>query len=84
MKNGKTRDKLSVYLTENGIYCTFRYFPLHLIDFYRSRKKLPNAELLNEITLNLPLHQNLSDNDVDKIVKTVKNFFGISVFRKSK
>lgn len=74
LDNGATRDRLAVYLTENDIYCTFRYFPLHLIDFYKSKHSLANAEFLNEVTLNLPLHQNLSDNDAAKIVKTVKKF----------
>ena len=70
------RDKLAAYLIENGIYCTFRYYPLHLIEFYGSaKKKLPNAETINEEVLNLPAHQNLSDADVGKIVETVKKFF---------
>lgn len=70
------RDKLAAYLIENGIYCTFRYYPLHLIEFYGSAKKrLPNAEVINEEVLNLPAHQNLSDSDLEKIVETVKRFF---------
>ena len=72
---GNLRDKLATYLVENDIYCTFRYYPLHLIKQYGFKERLPNAEKLNEEVLNLPLHQNLSNNDVEKIVHTVKFFF---------
>ncbi len=68
------RDKLAKHLVDNEIYCTFRYFPLHLIKYYGSNVKLPNAELINEKALNIPLHQNLSDEDVFKIIKTIKEF----------
>lgn len=69
------RDKLATHLVANDIYSTFRYYPLHLIKEYGSKENLPNAERLNEEVLNLPLHQNLSDNDVKKVVDTVKGFF---------
>lgn len=68
------RDRLAQHLVDNGIYCTFKYPPLHLINYYNSNAKLPNSELLNETTLNIPLHQNLSNDDVTKIVKTIKSF----------
>ena len=42
--------------------------------YYGSSEKLKNAEALNESVLNIPLHQNLSDEDVEKIIKTIKNF----------
>lgn len=68
------RDKLAKYLIDNEVYCTFKYPPLHLIDYYNSKVKLPNSELLNEKVLNIPIHQNLSDNDVSKIIETLKKF----------
>ena len=68
------RDALAAHLAENGVYCTFRYFPLHLIDFFRSTVRLPGAEYANETTLNIPLHQNLSDNDVSRIVDLIQDF----------
>ena len=70
----RERDRLAQHLVDNDIYCTFKYFPLHLIKQYDADVKLPNAELLSETVLNIPLHQNLSDNDVTKIIKTVKSF----------
>jgi aminotransferase len=69
------RDRLAAYLVKNDIYCTFRYYPLHLIKQYGSKGKLQNAEELDREALNLPLHQNLSDKDVEKIVRVVRSFF---------
>jgi dTDP-4-amino-4,6-dideoxygalactose transaminase len=75
IKTPKRRDELASYLVENDVYTTFRYFPLHLVKHYNSRVSLPNSEIINETTLNIPLHQNLTDNEVDKIVSLVKKFF---------
>lgn len=70
------RDELARHLVENGVYCTFRYFPLHLVKYFNAGCTLPNAEYANEVTLNLPLHQNLSDADVSKIIGLVRDFYG--------
>lgn len=68
------RDELAVFLAENGVYTTFRYYPLHLVSFFNAQCRLPVAEHINETTLNLPLHQNLSDDEVHKIIDLVKRF----------
>ncbi|MBN2120461.1 MAG: DegT/DnrJ/EryC1/StrS family aminotransferase [Candidatus Omnitrophica bacterium] len=68
------RDKLARHLVDNGVYCTFRYFPLHLIKHYKAKQHLPNSEELNQSVLNIPLHQNISDRQVDKIIKVIKRF----------
>ena len=71
----EARDELAHYLAANGVYTSFRYFPLHLVKYYSSEAQLPNAEKINRTTLNLPLHQNLSDADVEKVITLVKAFF---------
>jgi len=71
--NGK-RDKLARYLLDNGIYTTVRYEPLHLYKQFGSKQTLPVAEKLNEELLNLPLHPNLSDKDLDYIITKIKEF----------
>ena len=68
------RDELAVFLAENGVYTTYRYFPLHLVEHYAAKCRLPNAERINETALNLPLHQNMTDGDVQRIVGLVKRF----------
>lgn len=68
------RDGLARYLRENKIYTTFRYYPLHWVDFYKSNNSLPNTEYAANKTLCLPLHQNLSDKEVEIIIKTIKKW----------
>jgi len=69
------RDELAAYLKEHGVYTTFRYFPLHLVPLFSDGSYLPRAEWANERTLCLPIHQNLSDADVGKIVGLVRGFY---------
>lgn len=68
------RDKLARFLLEKEIYTTLRYHPLHLNALYGKSVSLPNAEQLNEDTLNLPLHPNLSLKQVNYIIKSVLEF----------
>lgn len=67
------RDELARYLREAGIYCTFRYYPLHLA--YKTGDSLPNAEKAARETLLLPLHQGLSDEDVSYVCEKVREFY---------
>lgn len=78
VKNGE-RDKLARHLVDNGIYCTFRYYPLHLIKHYNSNVNLPNSELVNETVLDIPIHQNLSDEDVHRVLDTILAFAPVKI-----
>jgi dTDP-4-amino-4,6-dideoxygalactose transaminase len=66
------RDRLAKHLFENDIYTTLRYHPLHLNPLYKSKAKLKNAEVLNEDSLSLPLHPNLTLDQVSFIIDKVK------------
>lgn len=70
------RDKLARYLLDNGVYTTFRYWPLHKVDFFSDFNKdtYPNTDYIAERTLNLPLHQGLSDAEVSKVIHLIKQF----------
>ncbi|MBT4207552.1 DegT/DnrJ/EryC1/StrS family aminotransferase [Candidatus Woesearchaeota archaeon] len=68
------RDKLARHLRKNNIYTAFRYYPLHKINFYESDEVLPNTDYVENHTLCIPLHQNLTDNEVTKIINTIKDF----------
>ena len=65
--------KVLHYLKENGIYTTFRYYPLHWVDFYQNKESLPNTEYAANHTLCLPIHQNLTNKEVNYIINTIKN-----------
>lgn len=68
------RDELAAYLKANGCYVTFRYYPLHWA--YKTGDSLPNAEKAARETLLLPLHQGLTDSDVELVCEKVKDFYG--------
>jgi len=65
------RDGLAKFLYENGVYTTFRYWPLHKVKLFNSKSRFPNSDYVSKHTLNLPLHQSLSDNDVAKIIELI-------------
>lgn len=71
--NGK-RDELASYLRENGVYTTYRYFPIHRVKGYGFSGCFPNADYATDNTLCLPIHQSLSMGDVDCIVGHIMEF----------
>jgi len=73
----KQRDKLAKFLLNQGIYTTFRYWPLDKVDLFSDYVKntYPNSEYAAKHTLNLPLHQGLSDQEVTLIIKSIKTFY---------
>jgi dTDP-4-amino-4,6-dideoxygalactose transaminase len=70
--NRGMRDDLAHYLYDAGIYTTFRYHPLHLTNYYKTKYHLQNTELLAEYGLNLPLHPRLTNLEVEQIARLVR------------
>ncbi len=68
------RDPLANYLRSQNIVSSFRYQPLHRIGIYGQSTRLRNAEAAAASTLCLPMHQSLSDQDVERITACVRNF----------
>ena len=70
------RNELAKYLLDNKVYTTFRYWPLHKIEMFKDYVDgdYPNSEYVSKVTLNLPLHQSLSNEDVNKIIKLITDF----------
>jgi dTDP-4-amino-4,6-dideoxygalactose transaminase len=71
--NGK-RDELAKFLLANNIYSTLRYHPLHLNNIYNSDQKLEGCEKLNKEGLNIPLHPNLNDRDLNIVIGKIKEY----------
>lgn len=67
------RDELASFLKEAGVYTTFRYYPLHWA--YNIPDYLPNAEKAARETLLLPLHQSLTDGEVEYICGKIRKFY---------
>lgn len=67
------RDDLAKFLRVNGVYTTFRYHPLHRV--FKTGDNLPGADYAADNTLLLPLHCNLTDEQVEYICNKVKEFY---------
>ncbi len=71
------RDELARTLLAEGIYTTLRYHPLHLNRVYgQADRRLVNCERLNEEALSIPLHPRLKDDEVTRVVRAIRRFFG--------
>jgi dTDP-4-amino-4,6-dideoxygalactose transaminase len=72
----KYRNNLINYLKDNGsIYCTVKYWPLHLTKLYNDNQTYTNVEEMIDTIINLPIHQNIKDEDVILICKIINDFF---------
>ena len=70
------RDELAHYLLSEQIYTTLRYHPLHLNQLYGQMDvRLPNCEQLNQDALSIPIHPRMSDEDVEKVIEKITNFY---------
>ena len=72
------RDKLMEHLKNKGIGCNVYYpKPLHLCENFRKlgykKGDFPIAEKMSEQVLSLPVHPALTKNELDLIVKAIKN-----------
>ena len=68
------RDDLSAYLENSGIGTGVHYKPIHTYPCYGNKPSLPVAERVFIRILTLPLHPGLSDEDVNRIIDTIKAF----------
>jgi dTDP-4-amino-4,6-dideoxygalactose transaminase len=75
------RNELAIFLKENGVYSTFRYFPTHRIPFFaKYSTDCTKCDIFSNTSLNIPIHESLSDDNVEKIISTIKDFM-ISINR---
>ena len=78
-KNIEERTRLIKYLRENGVEAVFHYIPLHTAPAgkkfgrFNGEDKYTTKE--SERLLRLPMHYNLSENDIEYIVEKVKEFY---------
>jgi len=69
------RDRLMEALRADNIECGIHYMPNHLLKFFSTDYRLPNAEKLGLELLSLPLHAGLTIEDQDIVIVKMKNFF---------
>lgn len=78
LKNKTQRDKLAAYLKRKGIETRVHYKPIYLERWYQEegwQKGLcPKAEAFWETELSLPLHCQLTLDDLEKVIDCVRRF----------
>ena len=67
----RNRKKFILKMKEKGIETGIHYNPIHKMSFYKEKLKLPITENACKELVSLPMHPNLSENDVDYIIKSV-------------
>lgn len=71
------RTALMKFLKENDVQTTFHYLPLHSSKYYEDKhdsRELPNCDRYADTLVRLPLFYELSDMEIDKIVKLIIEF----------
>ena len=61
-------------MTKNNIQVGIHYKPVHQMSLYKTKTKLPNTEQMGKTIVSLPMHPNLSDSDVDRVIDSVNKF----------
>ena len=70
------RNALKEYLKNKDIETGISYIPCHKFSISLDENKMyPIADKIYEEILCLPLHCDLNDNDIDIVVKEIRNFF---------
>jgi len=70
----KNRKKFMKIMSENKIETGIHYNPIHKMSFYNSKITLPVTEMACNRIVSLPTHPNLTDNDLNRIIKIVNKF----------
>tara|TARA_Y100001936_G_scaffold240864_1_gene275914 strand:- start:7399 stop:8481 length:1083 start_codon:yes stop_codon:yes gene_type:complete len=70
----KNREKLRKELSEKGIQTGTHYKPIHKFKLYKKNHDLPITESVAKKIITLPMHTNLKDKEIDKIISLVNKF----------
>jgi len=74
----RQRTSLIEHLKNNGILAVFHYQSLHNSPYYKSKhdkREIPFSDRYTDCLVRLPLFYELNDNDLKRIIDTVKEFF---------
>ncbi len=70
----KNRDKFRKKMTESNIETGIHYRPAHTLSMYKTKKKLPITEAVGNSIVTIPIHPNLSEKDVKRIIFCINKF----------
>ena len=61
-------------MSEKGIQTGTHYRPIHTFSLYKTRIKLPVTERIGKEIVTIPMHPNLTEEEVDKIIQLTNKF----------
>lgn len=70
----KNRNYFMNKMKKEGIETGIHYFPIHKMKVYSSNTKLKNTEEASRHLVSIPIHPNLQDSDVTRIIKLTNKF----------
>ena len=70
------RDYFMNKMQQNKIETGIHYLPIHKMKFYNFQSKLPITEKVAKNIVSLPIHPNLTDEDISRIIKLTNRFSG--------
>ena len=70
----KNRNKFRKELNNNGIETGTHYKPIHKMKFYKRTSKIMNTEKAGKEIVTIPIHPNLTQSQIDYIVKIINKF----------
>jgi len=68
------RDKLRDFLYSKKIETGIHYQPAHKMSLYKTKIKLPVTEEISKKIITLPMHTNLTKENIEHIIKMVNSF----------
>lgn len=77
----KTRSELIAHMKSRGVHAVFHYLSLHKSDFFADKhdgRDLVHSDRYTDCILRLPMFYELTDDDVERVVETVLDYFAKS------
>jgi len=67
----KNRESFMKKMDSVGIETGIHYKPIHQMSLYKGKRKLPITEKIGREIVTIPIHPNLTDQDIDLIIKSI-------------
>ena len=70
----KNRNQFIKKMSKNKIQVGIHYKPVHQMTLYKNKTKLPITENFGKTIVSLPMHPNLSTDDIERVINSVNEF----------
>ncbi len=70
----KNRDLFMKKMLQNGIETGIHYKPIHEMTYYKKKINLPITEKVGKEIVSIPIHPNMTEEDVSKVIKYCNYF----------